>query len=140
MVQRRARNHSRYAAGWSGDGGMSDRELRTAIQRRHRSLRTALEQRHTELITKTQARLLAQYQVEIERTNELNHRLHAITDEATRKTVAVLREFEDLADGGRWSGFGTQCSKRLASINQPSTEPSNTKPSWRGSTSKPSRR
>lgn len=65
---------------------MDNRELRAPTQRRLTALRAAAKQRGAELVTETEARL------------------QAITDEANRKIVAVLREFEDLADGGRWPG------------------------------------
>jgi hypothetical protein len=83
---------------------MSDRELHATIRQRFTALRSAIKQRHTELIIETEAQLLEQYRAESERADELDRRLQEITDDANRKAVALLREFEDLADGGRWSG------------------------------------
>jgi hypothetical protein len=83
---------------------MSNREHQAIIRQRFNALRSAVEQRHTELITETEAQLLEQHQVENQRADELDRRLQKITDEANRKAVALLREFEDLADGGQWSG------------------------------------
>ncbi len=83
---------------------MTDRELCAAIRQRFNTLRTAVQKRRTELIAETEADLLNRYQAESERLQELNRRLKEITDEANRHAVALLREFEDLADGGRWKG------------------------------------
>ncbi|MGH3846138.1 MAG: hypothetical protein ACRDS0_32665 [Pseudonocardiaceae bacterium] len=83
---------------------MTDRELRVAIRQRFNALRIAVQQRRTELIAETEAKLLDQYQTECQRFEELNEGLREITDEANRKAVALLREYEDLADGGRWKG------------------------------------
>jgi hypothetical protein len=83
---------------------MNNGELRAATQQRFIALRAVVKQRHAELVTETEARLHEQYREEIKRADELNRRLQEITDEANRKAVAALREFEDLADGGRWSG------------------------------------
>lgn len=74
------------------------------IRQRFDALRSAVEQRHTELITETETQLLEQHRVDNERADELDRRLQEITDEANRKAVDLLREFEDLADGGQWSG------------------------------------
>jgi hypothetical protein len=83
---------------------MTDRELRVAIRQRFNALRIAVQQRRAELIAEAEAELLDRCQAESERVEELNRGLKEITDEANRKTVALLREFEDLADGGRWKG------------------------------------
>lgn len=83
---------------------MTDRELRVAIRQRFNALRTAVQQRRTELIAETEAELLGRFQADSERLEELNRGLKEITDEANRKAVALLREFEDLAAGGRWKG------------------------------------
>ena len=83
---------------------MTDHELCASIRDRFSALRVAVQKRHTELIAETEADLLNRYQAESERLEELNRRLKGITDEANRKVVALLREFEDLADGGRWKG------------------------------------
>ncbi|HKS52560.1 MAG TPA: hypothetical protein VJS67_11900 [Pseudonocardiaceae bacterium] len=84
---------------------MTDRELRVAIRQRFDTLRVAVQQRRAELIVETEADLRERYQTESERLAELNRRLSEITEEANRKTVALLREFEDLAGGGRWKGI-----------------------------------
>lgn len=83
---------------------MTDRELRVAIRQRFNALRIAVQQRRAELIADTEAELLDRFQAESERAEELNRGLKEITDEANRKAVALLREFEDLAAGGRWKG------------------------------------
>ncbi len=83
---------------------MTDRELRVVIRKRFSALRVAVQQRRDELIAETDAEILARYQAENERVEELNRGLRKITDEANRKAVALLREFEDLAAGGRWKG------------------------------------
>jgi hypothetical protein len=83
---------------------MTDRELRVAIRQRFNALRIAVQQRRAELIAETEADLLDRFQAESERAEELNRCLKEITDEANRKAVALLREFEDLAAGGRWKG------------------------------------
>ncbi len=83
---------------------MTDRELRVVIRKRFSALRVAVQQRRDELIAETEAEILARYQAENERVEELNRRLSEITEEANRKAVALLREFEDLAAGGRWKG------------------------------------
>src|SRR4051794_16576246 len=83
---------------------MTDRELRVAIRQRFNALRIAVQQRRAELIAETEAELLNRFQAENERVEELNRGLREITDEANRKAVALLREFEDLAAGGRWKG------------------------------------
>jgi len=83
---------------------MTDRELRAAIRQRFTALRAEVKHRRAELIAETEAQLLERYRAQNERTEELNRRLKDITDEANRKAVALLREFEDLADGGRWRG------------------------------------
>jgi hypothetical protein len=83
---------------------VTDRELRVAIRKRFNTLRVAVQQRRAELLAETEAELLEKYKVESERVEELNRRLKEITDEANRKAVALLREFEDLAEGGRWKG------------------------------------
>lgn len=83
---------------------MTDRELRVAIRRRFNALRIAVQQRRAELVAETETELLDRYRAESERVEELNRRLKEITDEANRKAVALLRESEDLADGGRWKG------------------------------------
>jgi hypothetical protein len=83
---------------------MTDRELRVAIRQRFNALRIAVQQRRVELIAETEADLLDRFQAESERAEELNRGLKEITDEANRKAVALLREFEDLAAGGRWKG------------------------------------
>jgi hypothetical protein len=83
---------------------MTDRELRVAIRQRFNALRIAVQQRRAELIAETEAELLDRFQAESERAEELNRGLKEITDEANRKAVALLREFEDLAAGGRWKG------------------------------------
>ncbi|MGH3514406.1 MAG: hypothetical protein ACRDRB_19345 [Pseudonocardiaceae bacterium] len=83
---------------------MTDRELRATIRQRFIALRAEVQQRRTELITETEAQLFERYRVENERADELDRGLKEITDEANRKAVALLREFEDLADGGRWKG------------------------------------
>jgi hypothetical protein len=83
---------------------MTDRELRVAIRQRFNALRIAVQQRRAELIAETEAELLDRFQAESERLEELNRGLREITDEANRKAVALLREFEDLAAGGRWKG------------------------------------
>jgi hypothetical protein len=84
---------------------MTDRELRVAIRQRFEALRIAVQQRRAELITETEAELLERCQAESERIEHLNRGLQEIAEEANRKTVALLREFEDLADGGRWQGI-----------------------------------
>lgn len=84
---------------------MTDRELRIAIRQRFETLRLAVQQRRGELIAETEAELRDRYQAEVGRIEELNQRLKEITEEANRKAVALLREFEDLADGGRWKGI-----------------------------------
>lgn len=83
---------------------MTDRELRVVIRKRFSALRVAVQQRRDELVAETEAEILARYQAENERVEELNRGLKEITDEANRKAVALLREFEDLAAGGRWKG------------------------------------
>ena len=83
---------------------MTDRELRVAIRKRFGVLRAAVQQRRAELIAETEAELRACYQAQSERFEELGRGLKEITDEANRKVVALLREFEDLAEGGRWNG------------------------------------
>jgi hypothetical protein len=83
---------------------MTDRELRATIRQRFTALRVEVQERRTELITETEAQLFEQYRAENERADELDRGLKEITDEANRKAVALLREFEDLADGGRWKG------------------------------------
>ena len=84
---------------------MTDRELRVAIRQRFDTLRIAVQQRRAELIAETEAELLDRCQAESERIEQLNRGLQEITDEANRKAVALLRQFEDLADGGRWKGI-----------------------------------
>lgn len=84
---------------------MTDRELRVAIRQRFEALRIAVQQRRAELIAETEAELRDRHQAESRRIEELNSRLKEITEEANRRTVALLREFEDLADGGRWKGI-----------------------------------
>jgi hypothetical protein len=84
---------------------MTDRELRVAIRQRFETLRIEVQQRRAELIAETEAELRDRYQTESERLDELNRRLKEITEEANRKAVALLREFEDLAGGGRWKGI-----------------------------------
>jgi hypothetical protein len=83
---------------------MTDRELRAAIRQRFIALRVEVQHRRAELVAETEAQLLERYRAENERADELNRGLKEITDEANRKAVALLREFEDLADGGRWRG------------------------------------
>ena len=83
---------------------MTDRELRIAIRQRFDTLRIAVQQRRAELIAETEAELRDQYQTQSQRIDELNRGLKEITEEANRKAVALLREFEDLA-GGRWKGI-----------------------------------
>jgi hypothetical protein len=56
------------------------------------------------LLPKTEAELRDQYQTESQRIDELNRGLKEITEEANRKVVALLREFDDLA-GGKWKGI-----------------------------------
>jgi hypothetical protein len=63
-----------------------------------------VQQRRAELIAETEAELLDRCQAESERIEQLNRGLHEITEEANRKAVALLREFDDLAGGGRWKG------------------------------------
>lgn len=84
---------------------MTDRELRIAIRQRFETLRLAVQQRRAELIAETEAELRDRYHAEVGRIEELNQRLKEITEDANRKAVALLREFEDLADGGRWKGI-----------------------------------
>jgi hypothetical protein len=84
---------------------MTDRELRVAIRQRFETLRIEVQQRRAELIAETEAELRDRYQTESERLDELNRRLKELTEEANRKAVALLREFEDLAGGGRWKGI-----------------------------------
>ncbi|HJT02595.1 MAG TPA: hypothetical protein VJ757_03055 [Pseudonocardiaceae bacterium] len=84
---------------------MTDRELRVAIRERFDALRIAVRQRRAELIDETEADLLERCQAESERIEQLSRGLHEITEEANRKAVALLREFEDLAGGGRWKGI-----------------------------------
>lgn len=84
---------------------MTDRELRVAIRQRFEALRIAVQQRRAELIAETEAELRDRHQAESRRIEELNSRLKEITEEANRRTVALLREFEDLADGGHWKGI-----------------------------------
>lgn len=83
---------------------MTDRELRVAIRDRFDALRIEVRQRRAEMIAETEAELLERYQAESERIEQLNRGLQEITEEANRKAVALLREFEDLA-GGRWKGI-----------------------------------
>jgi hypothetical protein len=83
---------------------MTDRELRAAIRQRFAVLRVEVQRRHAELIAEAEAQLFERCRAESERADELNRGLKEITDEANRKAVALLREFEDLADGGRWRG------------------------------------
>lgn len=83
---------------------MTDRELRVAIRERFDTLRIAVRQRRAELIAETEAELLDRYETKSRRIDELNRGLKEITEEANRKAVALLREFEDLA-GGRWKGI-----------------------------------
>lgn len=84
---------------------MTDRELRVAIRDRFDALRMEVRQRRAEMIADTEAELLERYQAESERIEQLNRGLQEITEEANRKAVALLREFEDLAGGGRWKGI-----------------------------------
>jgi hypothetical protein len=95
---------------------MTDRELRATIRQRFTGLRAEVQQRRTELITETEAQLFARYRVENERVDELQRGLKEITDEANRKAVA-LREFEDLAHGGRWKG-GRQAMFEVPGIHR----------------------
>ena len=69
------------------------------------ALRIAVQQRRAELIAETEANLLERCQAESERIEQLDRGLHEITEEANRKAVALLREFEALAGGGRWKGI-----------------------------------
>jgi hypothetical protein len=100
---------------------MSSRDLRATIRQRFTELRAAVKQRRTELITESETHLLEQYRIESERVDELHRRLQEITDEANRKAVSLLREFEDLADGGRWSG-GRQAMFEAPLLYRPSTD------------------
>jgi hypothetical protein len=98
---------------------MTDRELRAAIRQRFIALRVEVQQRRAERIAETEAQLLERYRTENERADELNRGLKEITDEANRKAVALLRKFEDLADGGRWRGsrqavFEVPCIYRVS--------------------------
>lgn len=87
---------------------MTDREIRVAIRKRFSALRAEVEQRHAELIAETEAQLLAHYQARSERFEELSRGLRDITDKANRAVVALLHEFEDIAEGGRWNGGSRQ--------------------------------
>jgi hypothetical protein len=84
---------------------MTDREVRVAIRQRFDTLRIAVQQRRAQLIAETEAELREQYQAESTRLDELNRRLKEITEEANRKAVGLLREFEDLAGDGHWKGI-----------------------------------
>ncbi len=83
---------------------MTDRGVRATIRQRFSALRAEVQQRRAELITETEAQLFERYRTESERADELDRELKVITDEANRKSVTLLREFEDLADSGRWKG------------------------------------
>ncbi len=83
---------------------MTDRELRATIRQRFTALRVEVQQRRTELITETEVQLFERCREQNERGDDLDRGLKEIADEANRKAVALLREFEDLADGGRWKG------------------------------------
>lgn len=83
---------------------MSNRELRATIRERFTALRAAVKQRRDELVAEAEAGALEQFRVEQERVAQLHRRLQEISDEANRAVVALLREYEDLAEGGRWSG------------------------------------
>ena len=96
---------------------MTDRELRATIRQRFTGLRAEVQQRRTELITETEAQLFARYRVENERVDELQRGLKEITDEANQKAVELLREFEDLAHGGRWKG-GRQAMFEVPGIHR----------------------
>lgn len=87
---------------------MTDREVRAAIRKRFSVLRAEVRQRRDELIAETEVELLARYQARSERFEELRRMLREITDEANQKVVALLREFEDIAEGGRWNGGSRQ--------------------------------
>lgn len=100
---------------------VTDRELRVVIRRRFAALRAAVEQRRTELVMESEAELLERCRRDTERADELNQGLKEITDEANRKAVALLREFEDLADGGRWRG-GRQAIFDVPRIYRTSTD------------------
>jgi hypothetical protein len=95
---------SDHLANPQGVWTVTDRELRVVIRRRFAALRAAVRQRRAELVAESEAKLFERCRLDTERADELNRGLQEITDEANRKAVALLREFEDLADGGRWKG------------------------------------
>lgn len=100
---------------------MTDRELRAEIRQRFTALRVEVKRRRAELIAETETQLFERCRVESRRVDELNRRLKEITDEANRKAVALLREFEDLADGGRWRG-GRRAVFEVPCINRASVD------------------
>ncbi|MGH3772422.1 MAG: hypothetical protein ACRDRW_13680 [Pseudonocardiaceae bacterium] len=100
---------------------MTDRELRAAIRQRFTALRVEVKRRRAELIADTEAQLFERCRAENERAEELNRRLKDITDEANRKAVALLREYEDLAAGGRWAG-GRQAVFEVPRISRASVD------------------
>lgn len=83
---------------------VSNRELRATIRERFAALRIAVRQRRAELVAELDNQVVEQCRAEQERVAHLHRRLQDITNEANRAVVALLREYEDLAEGGRWAG------------------------------------
>jgi hypothetical protein len=95
---------------------VTDRELHIAIRKQFNALRAEVRRCRAELIAETEVQLLAYYQARSERFEDLKRELEEITDEANRKVVELLREFEDIAESGRWNGGSRQAIYQVPRI------------------------
>jgi lipopolysaccharide biosynthesis regulator YciM len=79
------------------------RELRSVVRQQMKVLRTEIKQRREELIAEAESRLVEKYRDEDRRADELGWRIRQIADEANRALEDALRDYEDLAEGGKWA-------------------------------------
>lgn len=79
------------------------RELRAVVRQQMKVLRTEVKQRQAELVAEAETRLAEKYRDEDKRADELGWKVAQLAGEANRQLEDVLREYEELADGGRWA-------------------------------------
>lgn len=86
------------------------RELRSVVRQQFRVLRTEVKQRELELTSEAERRLMERYRDEDKAIDDLNWRIKELASEAQRQIDDLMRQHEDLQEGGSWGRFAGRIS------------------------------
>ncbi len=99
------------------------RELRSVIRAQFKVLRTEVKQRENELMAEAEGRLVDKYRDEDKRIDDLNWRIKELADAAQREVEDLMKQHEDLSDGGRWHHFAGRISfNRVHRVSEDRTQ------------------